>query len=177
VFYIFNLKRLKVATLCKKIVNIDTNKDICYTYIGGGDMKKRVICAFIVLFILLGVCACDPGMGQYVFKQPKENVVEFAIVDVQDYKTFTKIKDLDLSLLEGFYKEMEIKAYGVYGRADDVLTPPTGEGFLVKYSNGDYVLLMQFNPIEVSYDGSYTLIKGIYSKDWFNSFLSQYKNL
>ena len=69
-------------------------------------MKKKILYILLTLFILLGVCACDPGMGKYVFKQPKENVVEFAIVDVQDYKTFTKIKDLDLSLLEGFYKEM-----------------------------------------------------------------------
>ena len=104
-------------------------------------MKKRVICAFLMLYIVFGCCGCAPTT-YWKWSQDKQNIKKVCIVEYEDFENYTIIKELELEVIEELCLEISglllTKFLGGGGE-------PKGKAFLFEYQNGEQDIIAQ-NP-------------------------------
>ncbi len=106
-------------------------------------MKK--IAFLSLMFILFSVVfvGCDTKVYHWEFEQPYANVEKIQIIQYDTNNKYEVVKELDVSLAEIVFSEIESIDYNRYGWN----LKSAGETcFLILFSNGEYDIISKTEP-------------------------------
>ena len=106
-------------------------------------MKKVVF--LLLTFVLLSVVfvGCDTKVYHWEFEQPYANVEEIQIIQYDTNNNYEVVKELNVSLAETIFSEIENIDYNRYGWNLASTSEPC---FLIIFSNGEYDIISEKEP-------------------------------
>ena len=147
-------------------------------------MKK--ISILLLLVLLLSFVSCNQELKYWKFEYNCSEITEIKIINIpptlsitSDHKAYPIIKQLDLSVSEQLYADIEklpMKKYGFN------LAEPYGNCFIIVYKNGDFDIISALEPTRFRYDEKYSRLQPYISwlkcdEEKFNLLIDKYLNM
>ena len=103
---------------------------------------KKVLAVFLITIMLM-YSGCS-NSEHWEFQKPADQVVGLYIVNIEHFAKYEIIKELDLSLVDKFYKDVgKLQLW-----SDGIGFGPSGLGFVIKYSDTCFTILSCELPTE-----------------------------
>ena len=142
-------------------------------------MKKiSVLCIVTILltFSLTGCLIFNRSDGKWNFDYEPSDIVKIQIVNEVEYNSHTVLKDIDPSLYDTIYAEIEAINWGHYWVE---LSEPKGTCFLITFNTGDYDIISFNAPTHVRFENQrYEHYTSFYCYDQaeFEALINKYLN-
>ena len=108
-----------------------------------------LIIAVLLIFSLTGCLMFDGADYKWNFDYEPKDIVKIQIVNEVEYNSHTVLKDIDPSLYDTIYAEIEAINWGTYWGD---LSEPKGTCFLITFNTGDYDIISFKAPTHVRFE-------------------------
>lgn len=139
--------------------------------------KKILLTVMIGIVLISMLTSCDNTVYYWEFEQDCNAVTAIQIIDTEDGYVYDVVKELDLTLVEDLYDDinkLEMEKYGTN------LDTPHGYCFLIAFENGDYDVISKTESKHFKYDQNSERMQGYNSwlrctdTEVFDELINQY---